>query len=165
MGTRLSGESLWRRSRITVPVAAPAAGAEWSLVVPGGHIYVPLAVHWRLVTSATVNSRVARLAIGDGVQQIVDVPPNASQAASLTYSYAWLPSPSGILTGAFMLSSLPEVELLTGWTIGSVTALLDAADQYDQVRVLVDDMTVRSGPVDLATMPAMIVELATGPTS
>jgi hypothetical protein len=166
VGTPVSGESAWRRSRVVVRIDPPGAGADWSLTVPAGHIYQLLALHARLVTSAAVATRIARLAFGDGVSPIADLPPQASQAASLTYSYAWLPSPSGILTGTFMLSVLPDLELQAGWTLASLTQALDAADQWDQVRVLVLDTTARRGKLDLNARPDFIVEvLESGPGS
>lgn len=164
MPVEVSGESVWRRSRITVAIPSPAAGADWSFAIPSGHVYRLLSVYAQLVTSAAVATRVARLAFTDGDRTFLDVPPFATQAASLTRRYAWAVSPAATAQGTGILSSLPEVELQAGWTIASVTDLIDVADQWSGIVLNVIDTTVRGGVRDLSAIPDLLVEvLPAGP--
>lgn len=154
-----SGEASWRRSRIVVPVASPAAGSDWALTVPAGHLYQLLAVSAQLVTSATVATRVARLQVSDGNAVFLDLPPTATQAASLTRRYAWAPHAPGLAIGSGILSFVPDLALQTGWKLQTTTDLIDATDAWTAIRVLVADTTVRDGAIDLDTLPDLLVEV------
>ena len=154
-----SRESPWRRTRIVVRVPQPAAGVDWTLAVPGGHTYRPLAAFAQLVTSAAVAARVARLAFGDGDITFGSFPPGASQAASLTRLYSWAPSQGVAAVGTAIGGYLPEVTLQSGWTIGSVSELIDVADQWSSVFVLVEDTWVRDGSIDVDDIPSVVVEI------
>lgn len=159
MAVPVSGETTWRRSRIVVPVATPAAGADWSLTVPAGHVYHLVSLYGQLVTSAAVATRIPRLSFTDGDSVFLDLPPFASQVASLTRRYAWAPAVSGTALGNSILSYLPDLDLPAGWTIASVTDLIDAADAWTSVKLLVRDLTVRGGANDLDAMPDLLVSL------
>lgn len=159
MTSEISGVAPWRRSRIVLPVAAPAAGADWTLIVPAGHLYRVLSVYAQLVTSAVVNTRVARLALGDGVRTFLDLPPAASQAASLTRRYAWAPGVSGSSQGTGVESYLPDVTLSAGWTIGSVTDLIDVGDTWTGILLNVIDTTARDGSISIDSIPDLVVEV------
>lgn len=160
MGRELiSREAPWRRTRIVVRVPAPAAGADWSQVVPGGHTYRPLAVFGQLVTSAAVATRAARLSFGDGDITFGSFPPATTQVASLTRLYSWAPSQGPTFVGTAIGQYLPDLTLQAGWTIGSVTELIDVADQWSSVFLLVEDTWVRDGSVDIDQIPAFAVEV------
>lgn len=159
MGHGISGESTWRRSRIVVPVASPAAGSDWSLVVPSGHVYRLLAVAAQLVTSAVVATRSVRLNVSDGVRTFLSVPPGATQAASLTRLYSWLPSVGFGAFGLAIGSNLPDLDLAAGWSIGTTTEAVDVGDQWSAVFVHVMDVTTRQGAIELDGVPDMIVSL------
>lgn len=154
-----SGESPYRRSRIVVPVASPAAGADWTVAVPAGHLWEPVAVSATLVTSAAVATRVARLLFSDGNFTFADCPPFATQAASLTRRYLWLVSPTGVAQGAGVLSSMPDLCAMAGWAIRTTTDLIDAADQWSAIMLHVRDITTRGGDANLDDYPDMIMEL------
>lgn len=160
MGARLSGEAAWRRSRIVVPVVSPAAGVDWTFQVPAGHIYQLVSIYAQLVTSAVVATRIARLAFGDGVRTYLDVPPFATQVASLTRRYAWLVSPTGVAQGSGILSSMPEIAPQPGWTVASVTDAIDVGDQWSAIFLHVVDTTFKRGKVDLFGVPDLFVAIA-----
>lgn len=159
MGGRFSGETTWRRSRCAVPVVSPAAGADWSLVVPAGHVYRLRSVYAQLVTSAVVATRVADLIVKSGERTVLILPPFASQAASLTRQYAWFPEAGGDTTGNGVSTSIPGLDLPAGWSLGSSTALIDVADAWSGIMLLVDDLTVTGGPENLDEAPDMVVAL------
>ena len=161
MGAGISGEAAWRRSRIVVPVASPAGGADWSLTVPAGHVYRVASVMAQLATSATVATRVPFLTFSDGVQTFLQVAPFASQAASLTRLFSWFPESGGDTTAPGISSPMPSMTLQSGWRLGMATTAIDAADQWSGIYVLVMDTTVRSGAVDIDSLPDLIVEMVT----
>lgn len=133
-------ELLRQRLVREVPVAAPGAGAEWTVPVPSGAAWELLSVRDQLVTSAAAANRVAtlRLRDADGTE-LWRIPPVAVQAAAATVRRSYLP--------AFGYSTAVEHETLglpagpqflaTGWQLGSITALLDVADQYSGIVLVV----------------------------
>lgn len=164
MGSSVSGESAWRRSRIALPVASPAVGADWTLTVPAGHLYRLLAVYATLVTAAVAATRVARLAFTDGVRTILDVPPFSTQITTLTRRYTWLPVGQAYATGLGILSPIPEIDLQAGWTVGTITDAIDPGDQWSGVVLHLLDTTARRGRLDLNARPDLLVEIvAAGP--
>lgn len=165
MGAPVSGEATWRRSRIALSVAAPAAGADWTLTVPAGHVYQLLSVFATLVTSAVAATRIARLLLGDGDSTFLDVPPFASQITTLTRRYAWIPAGQAYATGLGILSPLPDVELQAGWTLGTTTDAIDITDQWSAIRVNVIDLWERRGPIGLNAEPeARVAVVVPGPS-
>lgn len=165
MGDRLSGVAPWRRSRIVVPVTTPAAGSDWSVTVPAGHIYRVRSVYATLLTAVAVANRDAMLNVGDGVRTFVSIPPVAVQAASLTYTYAWFPHAGALNVGNGQAVPIPELDLMAGWTLGTSTGSIQAADQWSGIWLLVDDVTVERGPIDVGSMPEFVVEIAGGSAS
>ena len=160
---RYSGESPYVRVRQAIPVAQPAAGADWTLTVPGGHLYVPLALGFTLATSAAVANRLVRLGWGDGVRSTFTVPYSNVQAASLTWHYSAVPDVNAYGVGTEFLAPLPPVTLPAAWTIGTRSQLLDAADQFSSIFVHVIDVWVRDGALDLDSVPDLLVEVAAAP--
>lgn len=110
MGDRYSGQSVSRRVRRIALGATPAAGADWSVTVPGGFIWRVISAYASLVSSAAAGQRMPRLQISDGVATFLDLPPVNGQQASLTHRYSWLASgstyqavagvPSTVIAGA-----------------------------------------------------------------
>lgn len=160
MGDRdFSGEDRWRRSRIVVPVPQPAAGADWSLAAPAGHLYQLVSVIATLTTSAAVATRAARLVLGDGNATFLHVPAATTQVASLARRYGWWATGQVLAVGSDIESPLPGIALQTGWTIGSATDLVDVGDQWSAIRLHVIDTTVRDGATDIDQLPDIIVEV------
>lgn len=155
----VSGEALWRRTRITVPVPQPAAGAGWTFVVPAGHVYHLHSVLATLQTSAAVANRSARIQLGDGVRTFLDLPPAAVQPASVTWVYAWTESPPALQIGTGVSSHLPHTAMPAGWTVGTLTNFLDVADQWSGIVLGVTDVWSRRGDIDLDAMPELVVQL------
>jgi hypothetical protein len=160
MGERISGEAPWRRSRIVVRGSAPAAGADWSFLVPAGHVYRVVSLYARLVTDATVANRAVSLLASDGVATFLVIPPAAVQAASLTYDYAWWEHAPGALVGTGQGIPLVPLVLEAGWSLTASTALLKAGDAWGAPALAVIDTTVRDGAVDLGALPDMMVEIS-----
>lgn len=159
MGEPYSAESPWRRSRTAVTVTPPAAGADWSLPVPAGHLYVLRSAFGILTTSAAVANRTARLILGDGTATFLEVPPFAVQAASIVGRYSWLGADVAYALAPAQGLPLPPITLQAGWTVGTSTGLIDVGDQWSGIRLNLIDVTVRGGDNDLNAYPDIVVEV------
>jgi hypothetical protein len=124
-----------------------------------------LSLYAQLVTSATVAARQANLFVSDGVRTWLVLPPAATQAASLTYTYAWSEHASPLAVGTRQSVGIPGLVLEPGWSIGTSTALLDGADQWSGIYLAVLDTTIQGGPVELASVPSLVVEVVPGAMS
>lgn len=154
-----SGERPYRRSRVVIRPAAPAAGSDWSLTVPAGHLYHIVSVYASLVTSIAAATRVPNIVIGDGVGEFLRLPPFTSQLASLTRNYAWFAEAAGDTTGLGIATPIPELTLLPGWTVGVATDAIDVGDAWGNVRVHVVDTMFKGGPIDIDEAPELIVRM------
>lgn len=125
------------RRQITQQVKQPAAGADWTFVPSTSDSVRLLAITAKLVTSATVDSRVVVLQATDIDGNLLDAfPATAAQAASKTVTYVWDNSASGISASEDDLTlsqSVPNFWLPPGATVASATALLQAGDQWSDV--------------------------------
>jgi hypothetical protein len=121
----------------------PSAGAEAVITVPGGKWWRVRSVHLKLVTSATAANRLLRLIIDDGVNPLFKVPNDVNHVASQTTEYSYA---NGVVaeaaqgaTAAARLYSIPELALGPGFRILTVTAALQAADQFSEIALLIEE--------------------------
>src|SRR5580765_5947487 len=125
MGKLISGEVAWRRFRVVQAVANPAAGADWSVTVPAGHLWELLGITATLTTSAAVANRAAAIVLGDGVNPYLTIPAAVVQAATLAGVYSWSGDAGAVALGVRQYGPLPDLSVPAGWTIGSSTLLID----------------------------------------
>jgi hypothetical protein len=126
-----------------VPVTAPAAGADWQLVVPGDKVWEPISVVFRLVTAAVAATRVPQLAFTDGTTTWGFVNADTTQIISLTRDYSFMANfnPAGTaVNGTRIAGAMPAIVLPGGYTIGTLTEALDPADQYSNIFVTVEEL-------------------------
>jgi hypothetical protein len=118
----------------------PGAGAEISETVATGARWEPLALAFTLTTAVAVANRAVQLTIDDGASIYFRASVNVNQPASLVYNYGFVqgygnPSISQVFA---LLSILPmNARLGSGHRIKTVTANLQAADQFSAVQYLV----------------------------
>lgn len=127
-------------TRRTIPIAAPAAAAGWTLTPDNGRAWEVLSVSTSLVTDANVASRGLTLALGDGSATLWTVPALGTQAASTTVGYSWhphFPYVAVSLVADQLPNPLPTVVLLPGWSLTLAVANAQAADQVGATRVQV----------------------------
>jgi len=150
----------WQRYRSVLTVAAPAAGADWSLTVPAGHIYEVLSIQASLVTSAAVATRQVSLTLSNGVAVFLTLAAGFSQLTGLTRRYAWYPfaNPYTVLPDG--INEIPTTILQGLSIIASSTALIDAGDQWSAVKLQVVDTLVSSNPLYVSGMPDYVAEQA-----
>lgn len=138
--------SFYRGAPSVIEVAAPAAGADWTQTVPGRAFWRVLFARAQLVTDATVASRLAGVRITDGSRSIFDAVLSAAISASTTTIVNWSDSAitnAGVvrttITPNQVSVTMPELFLLPGFQIQSLTAALQAGDQWSAVRLWVEE--------------------------
>src|SRR5258705_12693889 len=114
MGSAVSGERPWRRSRIVVPVVSPAAGADWSFPVPAGHVYRLLAVRALFTASAVAANRVPVLTLGDEGQAIVSISVAANITANQAITLSWGHVAAALAVRVTQTLPLPDLTHETG---------------------------------------------------
>ncbi len=118
----------------------PAAGAEISETVPTGARWELIALRAQLVTDANAANRVVRLLLDDGALIFGHSTSNLNQTATLTYTYGWtqgLVTPFVGQVNALFSGFAARNRLLAGHRIRTVTAAIQATDQYSLVQYLV----------------------------
>lgn len=123
-----------------IDVAQPAAGADWSTVVPGGVMWHLESVAALFTSSAVAGNRSIRLrANGDG-RVLASLGATGVIAASLTHTISWvrgagystnLGGPGGQTMGLW------EMLLQPAWTVGPSTLAGDVGDQWTAIELYV----------------------------
>ncbi len=119
----------------------PAAGAEVSETVPTGARWLLHALSVRLVVDATVANREPMLTLDDGATVFARFPLAANITASQTRDLTWA-AVGAALTATqsnTLVVPLPPIPLLAGYRIRTVTANLQAADDYGAPQLLVEE--------------------------
>lgn len=130
-------------------ILAPGAGAEAAITLPGGSWWRLLYGRARFVTSAAVANRAPALALidSDGAEwQRWGV--GAAIAASLTTIINFAsggPDTSAGLVGGVLNVGTADILIPGGWSLRTVTSAIDAADQYDQIRFMFEELDL--GPL------------------
>lgn len=123
-----------------IRIPNPAAGADWIQRIPGGVVWEVLSVESLFTASAAVANRSPMLQIinADG-QFVARFPAPAVVTAGTGARVLWatgLGAVGSVGTQSALLSDPPPV-MLSGMSIGSLTGLLDAADQYSAIVMMV----------------------------
>jgi hypothetical protein len=120
----------------------PAAGAEITEVVPTGARWRLYGMRFSLTTAVAVANRLTNVVIDNGAAPTDgQFPANAVQAASLTVAYTGgqlgaVSNPAG--ADAIILLPAP-IPLFAGWRWRTITANIQAADQYTAPTYLVEE--------------------------
>lgn len=129
-------ELLRQRLVQEVVVAAPGAGAEISVPVPAGETWELLSASYLLTTSVVVANRRSSLRVRDTNNVLVDqVDGAAVQAASLAVPYVFQAGLSAAVAAVVNAQRLPAcgIPLKAGYSIGTLTTLIDVADAYSNI--------------------------------
>lgn len=119
----------------------PAAGVEISETVPTGARWRIISFRFTFLTDATVANRQPRIALDDGTSIYYRQANSTVHGASLSFSYNALGSSAGnMATGADLSLILPLLHILmAGHKITTVTALLQAGDNFDAPSYVVEE--------------------------
>lgn len=126
---------------VVLPIANPAAGAEFNIVVPRGVAWQVITFFTRFIASATVATRRIRLDLLDNVAARLMLVPtltvvNASEGWDITWGAG---INSRVAAGGDKISStdIPNYLILgPGFTLRTVTAAMAAGDTYTEGRLL-----------------------------
>jgi len=131
--------AMLRGSLTSQGVANPAAGAEWSFTTFNPARTHLLSVRGLLTTSAVAGNRSARIRFSDALGNVIgDFGPARTQAAGRAYTYNGAVNAQGAddTTTAFeSYFAIPRLQLGGAYTVGSITAGIDAGDQWSNIRL------------------------------
>lgn len=130
------------RGRIrSFTIANPAAGVDWSQVVPAGVSWIIRGIAATLTTAIAIANRQVVLQISDTTPSVVLAStPGLLQVASLADVYSWFNGAITAAAGPTIAGGLPnEFRLPSGWRFGTVTAAIAAADQWSAITVAVEE--------------------------
>lgn len=128
-----------------VPVPQPAAGAEWTVNVPGGRQWRIIGGAAQLVASAAVANRRPGLSLGDESTTTARTVSALQVQAGATALLGYLPD-SGVTApaGVDTVGLVPawDAWIPGGFVISSATPGLQAGDQYSQVSLMIEELYV-----------------------
>lgn len=125
-----------------VRVPAPAAGAEFSVAVPGGAQWRILAGMASLTTSAVVANRLPRYAFTIAGLRVYETGDAVNYAAGGTYGQSFAIGAAAQFSGGGGNSSsvpIPSLWLPDGAVFGSHTVALDVGDQWSAAVLWIEE--------------------------
>lgn len=125
-------------TRVTKQIATPLAGADWTFTVEGSEALLPVSLAAVYTASAAVATRQTRVEISNSDGIIVEVATSNTVTAGQTARYGFHRGGGGGTLGATSLVStysMPDMVLMPGETIASVTTAIDVADTWTKVRL------------------------------
>lgn len=128
---------------VVVSVADPAAGAEWTQTVPDNVRWEILNIHVQYTGNATSISRYANIEITDGTDRLFFSNVGAIDMQSSTMDIDYGPGLEyrvGLATAQATHAPIPRgLTINAGSVIASVTLLLQATDQLENIRITVKE--------------------------
>lgn len=139
----LARMAFYERSMRVVQVTQPAAATDWSVTVPGGKVWAPLAFTATFVTDANVANRDLSLQIGDQTNLLAAFDAVANQAAGQTNVVTYCTGGglgAGGTTHGTSTTPIPDLALPAGFTISSHTTNLQVGDQWSNIVCWVEEL-------------------------
>lgn len=164
----LSNDSKAMRGvRRPMPVPSPAAGAEWSVKVPGGRMWRILGGQALFTASAAVANRLLGLQVtASGALVYVNQSTFAVVAAATPFAVY---QPGTALSPAVEDGTAVPIPFVPQWleqgdTFGSLTGALQAADQYSAITLVIEELWFTNQDLNDWELAAehLVHELATG---
>lgn len=124
----------------SITVTDPAADNEILETVPARRRWRLISIRFKLITDANVANRIVTLTIDDGTNNLLTIPSDTAQTASLTryYHYHLQPVPQFLIDAIFSLP-LPDLFLAAGFRIQTLTTGLQAGDDFSVIQLLVEE--------------------------
>lgn len=125
----------------TIQLGNPAAGAEFLYTVAPIIRERLIGICFTLTTAVAVATRGVRIVVDDGTNKIFQAPANGTQAASLVqiYNGGAFPTNPAAIGGEFFVPFPPDLRILGGGRVRSLTNNIQAADQYSLINLYVED--------------------------
>lgn len=121
-----------------VPIASPAVGTDWRHICPGQGIQRIVAIRALFTAAAVAVTRLPALVLSDGSDDYASVPANAGVTTGLATLFSTFPGAvgAGVAAGPQLWSAPTDGWLLLpGWSLRTVTAAIDAGDQWSAIRI------------------------------
>lgn len=125
-----------------VQIPTPAAGADWSVTVPGGRQWRISAGRAIFTTSAVVASRIPRLTLSDGTTIYWENSVQATMVASNVYRLGFSAGGAQQSTGNANVDSaltLPDLWLPGGHQFMTQTTAIDVGDQWSGLALFISE--------------------------
>lgn len=136
IGTGTYPDEYTRTDVFSLPIPKIAAGADLSFTVPIGLLWRVVSLTGKFTASAAAASRVPAFFVKDQAGSIVYqynvATLTANQTATFTFSEDVTQLPT-FANGGIFLAPKPSSWIPSNWSFGTVTALIDAADQWSAV--------------------------------
>jgi hypothetical protein len=125
----------------SIVVTVPAAGADFTVTVPAGVQWILRALTGTLTTAIAVVNRQASVEVTDATPHVLlRSASSVLQVASLADVYSWFAGGAADTAAPVLNAGLPEeFRCLAGWIIKSVTAGIQAADQWTAITLTVEE--------------------------
>ena len=130
-----------------IPVAAPAAGSDFTIPVPAGVVWWVESIVATMTTGAGVANRDCDLIGTDGTTTFLRIAAPALQVASQVVRYTWVRGDPGGAPPAPPASwqvGFPSVPILGATILQTSTAGIQAADQWSSIAVYALQVRERS---------------------
>lgn len=131
-----------------VSVTSPAAGQEWSTIVPAGQIWRPISVHVGYTTNGSAGNREVCFRIGNGTSSgfgddtgiYLGLIGGFNHGASRTVFYSWIRGATQYdgVQSPYAVLPLGDLYLKPGDKFDGHTTNKNAADQYSNIRILTE---------------------------
>ncbi len=125
----------------TIPLTAPAAGADASVTIDGTYLVRPLSVVGRLVTSAVAGNRFLEVHYEDGNGQVIaadGIPVAIAASQTVVFGFNLGRTQGQYVAGASAFGPLPPAALEPGRKLVVHLIGADAADQLDRLFLTAD---------------------------
>lgn len=139
-----------RTARFASRQVSPAAGADISITVPNGVFWDVNNLTALFTAGAGVANRLVSFFIKNQDGQVVmqyqfGTALTANQTATFNFNEDYAAAPQAQGNGLFIIGPMPKAWLLPGWTFGTITAAIAAADQWSGVTVWVEEHLPAAG--------------------
>lgn len=144
------------REQIAVP--NPLVGAEMAVTPNRSGAWRLLNLVFTFTASAVVAVRQVQLRLGDGSRTYWFGVTATTQAATVAATYQATPQavPAAAVGGIVQLALPPEgLWIPRGWTLSTVTTLIDVGDQYSGIALLVEEFPDGPDFVASPTLPTL----------
>jgi hypothetical protein len=133
-----------RTNRFAARQVSPAAGADISITVPNGVLWDVNSLTALFTAGAGVANRLVAFVVKNQDGQIVyqyqmATALTANQTCTFTFSEDFNSTPPAQGNGLNLLCPAPKPWFLPGWSFGTVTAAIAAADQWSAVTCWVEE--------------------------
>jgi hypothetical protein len=133
-----------RTNRFGSRFVSPIAGADISIAVPNGVFWDVNSLTALFTAGAGVANRLVSFFIKNQDGQVVyqyqhGTALTANQTCTFTFSEDYAAAPQAQGNGLFILGPIPKAWLLPGWTFGTTTAAIAAADQWSAVTGFIEE--------------------------